>query len=148
MRYWVSLKVVSEWSVETGWRSRAAEWTRGCSALSLQPLRLRLHLRHCGRMNGSIYAHLTFIHSTDTEAVSPELQEMLKCLKIPLPKKRRSRGFRRQREKEGKEEIELHGSRILTTLPALTFSTADSFNPGHLDLPIFKRGIIPQLRSS
>ena len=58
------LSVVSEWSVETRWRSRAAEWTRGWAALPLQPPRLGLRLRHCDPMNVSIYAHLTVTQHT------------------------------------------------------------------------------------
>lgn len=47
--------------------------------------------------------HLTFIQHTPETTHSAHF----KCLKTP-PLKKRSRGFRRQRDKEGKQETELH----------------------------------------
>lgn len=74
------------------------------------------------------------------------LREMLKCLKIPLLKKKRSRGFRRQRGKEGKEEMELHGSRILTTLPALSSQLQTRSTPHTCICPSLKGASFPGCR--
>lgn len=68
---------------------------------------------------------------------------MLKCLKIPLLKKKRSRGFRRQRGKEGKEETELHGSRTLTTLPALSSQLQTPLTPHTWICPSLKGASFP-----